>query len=172
MQDEFQRDRPFFRIGARITEFDDELVDLIDDASPKRVLRTQKTELMKAKTLVELFGQGGQFVSYGIHPATDRPYRWLGPGMEPATVPTRDSEPELSLRVFGKTELKKISNTAMYFATGNNLMFTGDMVRRALRCTIDAGCERPEERKFKTVRLDTAMANTSDSTMPARGSPR
>ncbi len=67
------------------------------------------------------------------------------------------SEPYLSVRVFGKTELKKITNTAMYFATGNNLTFTGDIVRRALRCKIDAQCERPEDRKFKTTRPDIAM---------------
>src|SRR5579862_3308267 len=59
-------------------------------APPKKVLRTRKTGSTKAKTLVELFGQGGQFVGYGVHPATDSPYRWLEAGMEPATVPTKE----------------------------------------------------------------------------------
>jgi hypothetical protein len=39
------------------------------------------------KTLLEIFGQGGQFVSYGIHPDTQRPYDWLIPGQEPLFVP-------------------------------------------------------------------------------------
>jgi hypothetical protein len=39
------------------------------------------------KTLFEIFGQGGQFVAYGIHPDTQRPYQWLIPGQEPLLVP-------------------------------------------------------------------------------------
>jgi hypothetical protein len=39
------------------------------------------------KTLFEIFGQGGQFVAYGIHPDTQRPYEWLIPGQEPLLVP-------------------------------------------------------------------------------------
>jgi hypothetical protein len=39
------------------------------------------------KTLVEIFGQGGQFVGYGLHPDTQRPYEWLIPGQEPLLVP-------------------------------------------------------------------------------------
>ena len=67
------------------------------------------------------------------------------------------SEPYLSVRVFGKTELKKITNAAVYFATGNNLTFTGDITRRAMKCAVDAQCERPEMRTFKTPRPDLAM---------------
>jgi hypothetical protein len=47
------------------------------------------------KTLVEIFGQGGQFVAYGIHPETQRPYEWLIPGQEPLLVPRSDL-PEVS----------------------------------------------------------------------------
>jgi hypothetical protein len=39
------------------------------------------------KTLFEIFGQGGQFVAYGIHPDTQRPYDWLIPGQEPLSAP-------------------------------------------------------------------------------------
>jgi hypothetical protein len=38
-------------------------------------------------TLFEIFGQGGQFVAYGIHPDTHRPYEWLIPGKEPLLIP-------------------------------------------------------------------------------------
>jgi putative DNA primase/helicase len=110
---------------------------------------SQGSEEEMVKTLSSALQAGYRFISFDNceHP--------LGGAVLCQAV----SEPYLSLRVFGKTELKQISNTAMYFATANNLMFTGDMVRRALRCTIDAGCERPEERKFKTLRPDIAMAN-------------
>jgi putative DNA primase/helicase len=67
------------------------------------------------------------------------------------------SEPVLSVRVYGKTELKQITNTAMYCATGNNLIFTGDIIRRALRCMIDGKCEQPHTRAFKSTRPDLAF---------------
>ena len=46
-------------------------------------------------TLFEIFGQGGQFVAYGIHPDTGRPYEWLIPGQEPLLVPLPEL-PEVS----------------------------------------------------------------------------
>jgi hypothetical protein len=39
MQDEFQRDEPFFRIGVRVGEFGGELLDFIDDASLRQAIR-------------------------------------------------------------------------------------------------------------------------------------
>jgi hypothetical protein len=47
------------------------------------------------KALFEIFGQGGQFVAYGIHPDTSRPYEWLTPGQEPLLVPLSEL-PEVS----------------------------------------------------------------------------
>jgi hypothetical protein len=47
------------------------------------------------KTLVEIFGKGGQFVAYGIHPDTHHPYQWLVPDREPFWVPITDL-PEVS----------------------------------------------------------------------------
>jgi hypothetical protein len=44
----------------------------------------------KGKTLVEIFGQGGQFIAYGQHPTAGRDYEWLEPGQEPLLVPFRD----------------------------------------------------------------------------------
>jgi hypothetical protein len=52
--------------------------------------KTTIRDAATASTLIEIFGQGGQFVAYGIHPTTQQPYRWLVPGQEPATVPLTD----------------------------------------------------------------------------------
>jgi putative DNA primase/helicase len=69
----------------------------------------------------------------------------------------------LSLRILGKTENVTTLNSAMYFATGNNLVISGDVARRALRCTIDAQCERPEDRQFNTMRPgQLAMTNRAE----------
>jgi putative DNA primase/helicase len=46
---------------------------------------------------------------------------------------------------------------AMLFATGNNLTFSGDVIRRTLMCTMDAGCERPELRTFSTDAVREAL---------------
>src|SRR5262249_53557956 len=37
---------------------------------------------------------------------------------------------------------------ASLFTTGNNLVVAGDLIRRTLMCSLDAGCERPELRRF------------------------
>jgi hypothetical protein len=53
----------------------------------KLIDRTIVQGKRKGKTLVEIFGDGGQFIAYGIHPNTKRPYRWLVEGQEPLLVP-------------------------------------------------------------------------------------
>ena len=37
----------------------------------------------------------------------------------------------------------------MFAATGNNVVIAGDLTARAIVCTLDPECERPEERRFK-----------------------
>jgi putative DNA primase/helicase len=68
------------------------------------------------------------------------------------------TEPLLGLRILGKSERQKIANTALYTATGNNLVVVADMVRRTLRCTIDPNHEHPEDRTFTTPRPDLLAA--------------
>jgi putative DNA primase/helicase len=45
------------------------------------------------------------------------------------------------------------------FATGNNIGFKGDMVRRGLVCTFEAADERPELRAFESDALDLAAVD-------------
>jgi len=54
----------------------------------------------------------------------------------------------LQLRLLGSSHDVDVPNTAMFYATGNNLILSGDLTRRALVCRLDAECERPEEREF------------------------
>ncbi len=49
-------------------------------------------------------------------------------------------------RVLGRSEHVELHNTATYFATANEPEIVGDLVRRTLRCRLDAGVERPERR--------------------------
>ncbi len=52
-------------------------------------------------------------------------------------------------RFLGRSEALEVPTNSLFVATGNSLAFAGDMTRRALLATIDAGVERPEEREFQ-----------------------
>lgn len=66
------------------------------------------------------------------------------------------------VRILGKSEVTDIPSTATYFATGNNISFGGDMVRRVMQCRMDAGCERPEKRRFETDFLNVVRPIRSE----------
>ena len=56
--------------------------------------------------------------------------------------------PLMSLRALGSSEKHRIPNTFTIFADGNNATVAEDMVRRTLRCGMDANMEHPEKREF------------------------
>lgn len=58
------------------------------------------------------------------------------------------TEPVCGVRILGKSESPDMPCNLTMFATGNNLQFLGDMVRRVLICRIDPGVERPDARTF------------------------
>ena len=56
---------------------------------------------------------------------------------------------ELNVRQLGHSRYVGVVTSATFYATGNNLTLIGDLTRRALLCSLDAGMERPELRTFK-----------------------
>jgi hypothetical protein len=52
-------------------------------------------------------------------------------------------------RVLGSSKIVTLPTAITVLCTGNNLVFAGDIVRRALVSKIDPKCERPDERDFK-----------------------
>jgi hypothetical protein len=67
--------------------------------------------------------------------------------------------PVVKIRILGRSEMPDCEvHTAMY-ATGNNITFTGDMVRRGLVCNLETLDERPELRKFNRDTLRQAAAS-------------
>ena len=62
-----------------------------------------------------------------------------------AAILTQD---QWAARKLGKSEQTPVSTRATFFATGVNLTFTADVVRRALKCRIEPTVERPENRQF------------------------
>jgi len=67
--------------------------------------------------------------------------------------------PLVQIRILGRSELMRVETRATLFATGNNSVVAGDMVRRTLTCSIDANVERPELRPFKQKPLDMILAD-------------
>jgi putative DNA primase/helicase len=52
-------------------------------------------------------------------------------------------------RILGESRDVILKNYSVIFATGNNLVFGGDLSSRAIRCDIDPREERPESRAFQ-----------------------
>jgi hypothetical protein len=58
------------------------------------------------------------------------------------------TQPVVSARILGLSEMRNLPTTSFIIATGNNMITSGDTFRRVVLCTLDPKCERPEERKF------------------------
>jgi hypothetical protein len=65
----------------------------------------------------------------------------------------------LKVRILGKSINAEVPTNAAMFATGNNLTLTGDIIRRAVRCSLDPGVERPELREFSCDPIAEVEAN-------------
>ena len=55
---------------------------------------------------------------------------------------------QLNVRMLGHSRNVEVPTNATVFATGNNLTIVGDLCRRSLMASLDAGVERPELREF------------------------
>ncbi|MGH1571756.1 hypothetical protein ACRAWG_15095 [Methylobacterium sp. P31] len=67
--------------------------------------------------------------------------------------------PLVRVRILGKSEAPEVECRATVFATGNNLILVGDMTRRTVLCTLDAGLERPELRSFAFSPIDRVLSD-------------
>lgn len=60
------------------------------------------------------------------------------------------TQPVVRVRILGESKIPEVLANSFITATGNNLSLLSDMNRRALLCSLDAQCERPELREFDT----------------------
>ncbi len=65
----------------------------------------------------------------------------------------------IKIRILGRSEMPKCECRTAVFATGNNVAFKGDMVRRGLVCNLETLMERPELREFRFDVLEQAANN-------------
>jgi putative DNA primase/helicase len=52
--------------------------------------------------------------------------------------------PVVKVRILGRSEMPECECHTTVFATGNNILLKGDLIRRGLECNLDAPVERPE----------------------------
>jgi hypothetical protein len=69
------------------------------------------------------------------------------------------TQSEYQDRLLGESRMLRLPTNVLWTATGNNLVFRGDLSSRALLCRIDAGLERPEARTFKIPHLENSLRN-------------
>jgi bifunctional DNA primase/polymerase-like protein len=67
--------------------------------------------------------------------------------------------PVVKVRILGRSETPDCEIHTAVYATGNNVTFKGDMVRRGLVCNLETLDERPELRKFERNVLRQASGN-------------
>jgi putative DNA primase/helicase len=54
------------------------------------------------------------------------------------------------IRPLGRTQMVALNSTAFIAVTGNGVTVSEDLARRLLVCEIDARCEDPEQRRFRS----------------------
>jgi hypothetical protein len=67
--------------------------------------------------------------------------------------------PVVKIRILGRSEMPDCEVHTAVYATGNNITFKGDMVRRGLVCNLETLEERPELRVFNRNTLRQAAAD-------------
>jgi hypothetical protein len=65
--------------------------------------------------------------------------------------------PIIKVRPLGVSNLVHIESKARLYATGNNIVLVGDVVRRVLLCSLDPEMERPELRTFRQNPLERVL---------------
>jgi hypothetical protein len=115
-----------------------DLASLIATGRPAPVIAQGKSQEEMEKRL------GAALIAGDILIAIDNCEEPLGGELLCQTM----TQTSLKVRILGTSINAEVPSNAAIFATGNNLTFEGDMTRRALRATLDAGVERPELRAF------------------------
>ena len=67
--------------------------------------------------------------------------------------------PMIKVRILGRSEMPDCECHTAVFATGNNIAFKGDMVRRGFACHLESLEEQPELRAFQQDALKQAAAD-------------
>ena len=67
-----------------------------------------------------------------------------------------------SIRALGLSKIVEAPTNVTLLLTGNNLTLVGDLVRRCVVVNLDAGCERPELRRFDRDAVEYVLARRGE----------
>lgn len=129
-----------------------DLASIIATSRPAPVIAQGKSEEEMEKRL------GAALIAGDVLIAIDNCEEPLGGELLCQTM----TQTSLKVRILGKSLNAEVPSNAAIFATGNNLTFEGDMTRRAIRATLDAGVERPELRSFDRDPLQMVKDHRGD----------
>ena len=129
-----------------------DIASMIATARPAPVIAQGKTEEEMEKRL------GAALIAGEVLIAIDNCEEPLGGEL----ICQAMTQTSLKVRILGTSLNAEVPSNATMFATGNNLTFVGDMTRRAIRATLDAGVERPELRAFDRDPLALVAARRGD----------
>lgn len=116
-----------------------DVIGLIANGKNNSVISQAENETEEKKRLLAVLAEGDLIVCY------DNVEKTFG---SPSLCSVL-SQTEYKDRVLGSTKNISVPTNALFLATGNNLTFVGDITTRTILCTLNAQCERPEERKFE-----------------------
>lgn len=114
------------------------VVALIATGAPATVMTFTPEPDELRKRIMAVLLQGDSIINFDN---LDEPLK----GDSLCTVLTAET---FSERVLGANRNATAPTACTWLATGNNLIFHGDMTRRVVCCQLDPQCERPEERQF------------------------
>lgn len=77
------------------------------------------------------------------------------------------TQPSIRVRILGQSQQPEVPSVSAIFATGNNLSIQGDLCRRFMLCHLDAGMEKPYERKFDYSILDRVRQHRAELAVAA-----
>ena len=133
-----------------------DIASVIATARPAPVIAQGKSEEEMEKRL------GAALIAGDVLIAIDNCEEPLG-GELLCQVMTQTS---LKVRILGRSLNAEVPSNAATFATGNNLTLEGDMTRRAVRATLDAGVERPELRASSAIRSPWWLSSAETMSPP------
>src|SRR5262249_27459242 len=73
-----------------------------------------------------------------------------GAALRSDTLASVLTERPARVRLLGKTQMVSLNSTAFIAVTGNGLTVSEDLARRFVYCELDAHCEDPESRPFRS----------------------
>ena len=116
-----------------------DIVALIATGRPAAVMTQGADENEDKKRMLPILSEGD---SVAVIDNIERPFG-------SAALCSILTQPTWRDRVLGKSQTLAVPTTnTTWLATGNNLLFVGDITTRVLICELDPQCEHPEERKF------------------------